>query len=295
MVQQDLNSIKTSDNKGGSKDDSTNANNTENKTENNLENTSAPMQNQEVQDQSLESRPKRFFNQDLSAKKLLVKHLLNARFIQEPNKPSIAETGLGLAKRVNVIGIVVFKDNSTIVIDDSTGSIVIRFLPEHQLKKAVLGSCVQVIGRLRHSPRENYISGEFLSVINKSWLSHRLLAFKDYDENINESVSLTKKADIIKTPKTIQQPYKTIHETQKLEGGLKEESVNKQKQDDTSLELQILNIISSMDTGSGVKVQDIQESLTAKGFKTNNFEIILQHMIEKGLVFEIRPGLLKTL
>lgn len=256
------------------------------------------------------------FNQELSAKKVLVKHILNARFIKEPNKPSIAETDLGLVKRVNIIGIVVFKDHSTIVVDDSTGSIVIRFLPEHQLKKASLGSCVQVIGRLRQSLKENYISGEFLTVVSKSWLNHRLSLLKSVTEQSVQSVTNQigqlkieqskpeQSAEQLKIEESFEQQKpekpklekpKAIAEKPFAEPKFKTSHDFNETPKNKSLELQILDIISLIDTGPGVRVEDIRQSLISRGVKFKELEAVLHHMIEKGLIFEVKPGLLKSL
>ncbi len=239
-----------------------------------------------------------------AAKQLLIKHVLNSEIVQEPDKPSFARTVFGNAFRVNVIGIVVFKDESTIVLDDGTGTITVRFLPKQQLLKASTGDCVQVIGRVRKSFEGNYLSGEFLARISKSWLGHRKQSLLEKESLLSKELSKHVEKHEQQTSERETKQERVEH-TVKHELKISTENIEPVKDQNTQdqsiqtrqgLEFKILDVLSRLDTGPGVSVQELKNVLKQSiNIEDNVFESVLNNMILKGLVFEVRPGFLKTL
>lgn len=197
--------------------------------------------------------------------------------------PNFVKTKRGEVSRINIIGIVVSKEENNgvynLIIDDSSGSIQVRsFEKEAMLKIPKIGEIILIIGRPREYNSEKYIMAEIVNVLkDKLWFKVRKIELENdepietinqkdeekiiekYDEEIKKENVSTKKDEMIITPQI--NPYEVV-----------------------------LNLIKTMDEGFGVTYEDI--ILTSK---LTNAEEIIRSLIEEGEIFEIRPGILKVL
>ncbi len=163
--------------------------------------------------------------------------------------------------RVNVIATVVYKpENSSgynnAVIDDGTGKILLRsFENMNAFSKIDVGDTVLVIGKIREFNSEKYIMPEILKKLNNFMWM-----------NVRE-LELRKGVDFDNYPKSeIKAPA---------------EEVNNEE---------ICSIIRKLDNGDGAFVEDV-----IKNLKHDAAEKMLNKLLEKGNIFEIKPGKLKVL
>lgn len=163
--------------------------------------------------------------------------------------------------RVNVIATVVYKpENSSgynnAVIDDGTGKILLRsFENMNAFSKTDVGDGVLVIGKIREFNSEKYIMPEILKKLDNFMWM-----------NVRE-LELRKGVDFDNYPKSeIKAPA---------------EEVNNEE---------ICSIIRKLDNGDGAFVEDV-----IKNLKHDAAEKMLNILLEKGNIFEIKPGKLKVL
>jgi RPA family protein len=174
--------------------------------------------------------------------------------------------------RVNIIGIVVtIPDNTnTLFLDDGTGKIEARSFENGNMFKDVnIGDVVLLIGRPREYNESIYINAEIVKKIkNKGWLEYR------------------KKELILKN---IKMPDIKTEEKKDEELQVSEEKENTANNKESIDEIEeILMKVKEMDKGDGCDVQE----LVGSNPKT---EEIVEQLIMKGEIFEIKPGKVKIL
>lgn len=219
-----------------------------------------------------------------TATKVTISDILFGEYKKEEGwTPNFVKTKRGEVSRVNIIGIVVSKDENNgtynLMIDDTTGTILVRsFEKSEMLKIPRIGEVVLIIGRPREYNTDKYLMAEIVSVLkDKTWFNVRRLELSS-----NDTALEIKEKDEEKT-------------IQKYDEEIKKESVQAKKEE-MILTPQInpyevvLNLIKNMDEGFGVSYEDI--ILTSK---LKNAEEVIQSLIEEGEIFEIRPGILKVL
>ena len=194
------------------------------------------------------------------AKKVPIIDIIKGTYIKRPGwEPSGVLTKYGEITRVNIIGLIVSKtqtENSlSFLIDDGTGSINTRLFEKPNIDFE-LGDFVRIVGRVRENAGTHFIVPELLKKTNKKW--HELH---------NIELKLQKKI----TPKL------PVEQTEKDEF-------------ETGPYQKILNVISVLDKGSGVDMQDIISHI-----KIENCEEIIHSLVEEGEIFEISPGRVKLL
>ncbi len=204
------------------------------------------------------------------AYKCSIIELISGVFIKKTGwESSFVMTDYGDFSRVNLIAVIVGKDEKYFTIDDGTGKINARFFEnaEEHLEKIDIGDLILLIGRPREFNNEIYINPEIIKKItNKEWITHRrkelTLYVKIRDiENYKSNIK-------IKTPEPeIVQSVSTLSSKEK-----------------------IVKIISDLDEGNGVDIDTV-----IKLSKTGNAENLISDMIMKGELFEIKPGKLKLL
>jgi len=186
-----------------------------------------------------------------------IRDIHKGKYIKEEGwKSSYIQIGDLQAGRFNIIGIIVEKDEQSITLDDSTGTIK-AFSFEGPIFSAYnIGDIVILIGRPRLFGEQKYIVPEIVKPLKeKEWIRYRSLC---WGERKPEPV-VEKKA---------------------------EETVSEQ---DFDLDL-IIDAIKKLDSGEGVTVDEIGKEIRKEDFD--------QHMIglvERGEIFEIRPGRFKIL
>jgi RPA family protein len=108
-------------------------------------------------------------------KKLWVREILEGTMDVTPGaEPNTFLTARGKANRVNVIGVVISREElpvATLVIDDSTGQLTVRSF-ESKLKQGI-GSVVQVIGRPRVYQGTLYVAAEAVAAVDPQWAEYR--------------------------------------------------------------------------------------------------------------------------
>lgn len=191
------------------------------------------------------------------AYKCIIKDIKNATYVHQgsPNPSYISLYGKKVS-RVTLVGIVVQKGKHKLILDDGTGSILIRvFSGKDWSKQTNIGDVIQVIGKIRSHEGKILIGGEILSK-------------RDSDKWIKLHKKQTK------TLYTHNQPTKTrVKPTP--------EASNKTTK--------IIQEIQERDKGEGAPMQDIIDTLpgdTEKHIKT---------LIHEGEIYENKPGHLKTL
>lgn len=222
--------------------------------------------------------------------KVTISDIVNSEYKKEDGwTPNFIKTSRGEVTRVNIIGIVVSKEENngvnSLMINDSTGTISLRSFEDNEmLKIPKIGQLVLVIGRPREYNNEKYIMAEIVKKIDdKLWMNVRKKEL-EIESEIDE---------ILEKNSIINEHNKKVNEMPPI---IKESEKNQSKKDELIVTPQInhyevvLGLIKSMDNGYGVSYEDI--ILTSK---LKNAEDIIKSLIEEGEIFEIRPGILKVL
>jgi RPA family protein len=187
-------------------------------------------------------------------------------FVKKPGwESNYVMTDFGDFSRVNIIAVVVAKDENSITLDDGTGQIVGRIFDNtDRLSDISIGNLVLVIARPREFNSQMYLTLEIIKKIDdKGWINYRkkeLLLIQKV-----RNVDILKKAD--KPEAEIVQNVSTINSKER-----------------------IIQIIKQLDTGSGTGIDDV-----IMISKMSNAEDIIQDMLLKGEIFEIKAGRLKLM
>lgn len=193
----------------------------------------------------------------------MVDDLLKGSFVKtEGWAPSYFSTPLGDISRVNLIGVIISKDPSgRLIIDDGSGSILLRSFESETFSGLDIGNLVMVIGRPRIYNEEKYVLPEIIKTIDHKWGEHRQLQLK-----------LLRKKIIPK-----KQEKRVV-----LNSGTGPQPVNYFQK--------ILEFIKDLDVGEGADIGEV-----AKRSNVPDAETLIKKLIEEGEIFEIRPGKLKIL
>ncbi len=200
-----------------------------------------------------------------TAKKLLISDIMGGTYIKRPGwEPSGILTKFGEISRVNLMGVVVSveKDEQTpsFILDDGSGTVLVRSFDKSLPPSLSLGELVCVIGRPREWSNTKYILPETIKKIeDKKWYSVRQLEIK-----------LLSKTKAIRLPVEQEQKEEEIAEYGPSQ--------------------KILNAIAVLDKGDGADIQDI-----IKNVQVENSEAIISSLIEEGEIYAISPGKVKLL
>ncbi|MBD3204573.1 hypothetical protein GF327_09860 [Candidatus Woesearchaeota archaeon] len=194
------------------------------------------------------------------AYKIRISDLLDGEYIKKSGwESSYIKTRKNNVSRVNIMAFIVGKETEKdlLVIDDGTGYITLRFLPEDVKNKEIqIGDFVIVIGRPRVWNQEIYIVPEILKKINKDWFDVRKQELKTKPRKKKKI-----KPTIKEKKPSPDNPYETI-----------------------------LKLIRKLDSGEGAEIQDIIEKAD-----TTNTEKIINNLLEEGEIFQLNPGRVKIL
>ncbi len=179
-------------------------------------------------------------------------------------QPSFIEHGKNKISKVNLIGVVVSKDDDRqgIMIDDGTASIRVINFGTQDLTQFEPGQVLTVIGRIRTYSGERYISSEIVA-------------------KTNEKIMKLRKLEL---------------EKESLLAGESEEAIDEEVmigEDEYSRALEIRNLIREIDAKNSGNGADIEE-ITAKS-KVQKTEDVINDLLQAGEIFEIRPGKFKVL
>jgi hypothetical protein len=223
------------------------------------------------------------------ALKVNISDILNGEYVKEDGwTPNFVSTDKGHVSRVNIIGVIVSKEESTfdsLIIDDSTGNISIRSFENREILKAPkVGDIVQLIGRVREYNGQKYVLAEIVRPIDdKRWVIVRKKEL-EMSKPVTEMPPLQKLMENKITDTEVSEPK----EPKKEQIIPKKEEMILQPQSNP-YEI-ILGLIKSLDTGFGVSYEEI-----ILNSKLKNSEEVITALIEEGEIFEIRPGILKVL
>ena len=234
----------------------------------------------------------------LSAKKVRISDILNGKFFpgsKEEMKASSVITPFGEnVSRVNIVGTIVEKyeaENKTfssLTVDDESESIRIKFFKEEagQVQKVKLGDLVTAVGKIKQYNEEIYINGEFIRKGKdfNFYNFRRLEILKNLIERkkVVESIKgLSKKMEFEQLKKISAENYGTDEETLRVII-------------DTELKVdykpKILSMIDTLQGGEGVEIGKIFE---ITNLSENVIEKAIDELLDEGLIFEPKPGILK--
>lgn len=199
------------------------------------------------------------------AYKLRINDILVGKPIIENERFSFLELGDKKVVRVNIIGNIIDKYDSTgekqytfLTVDDGSGQIKLKSFGDDAaiLKNKVQGQTVVVIGVLRYFNNEIYISPEIVKEMPPEYLLVRKL---ELEKKQNSSYSST--------------PV--------------------QKQEVIAIKDKILDLIKTSDSEGGIEIDQIILKIRESSPDLINQEI--KKMLEEGIIFEPRPGKLRYL
>lgn len=191
----------------------------------------------------------------------MVDDLLKGNFVRtEGWNPSYFSTRLGDISRVNLIGVIVSKENAEgLLLDDGSGRILLRSFGEISFNEVDIGDLILVIGRPRTYNDQNYVLPEIIRKISQKWGAYRQLQL----EILRKKIRPEKKEVRI----LIKEEEQPVNHYQK-----------------------IIAFIRDLDSGSGADTEEV-----IKRSDIPNGEYVIRKLIEEGEIFEFKPGKLKVL
>jgi len=202
------------------------------------------------------------------AYKCNIKELNKGVFVKRQGwESNYVMTDFGDFSRVNIIGVIVAKEDNVLTIEDGTGQITARtFNDLYKVMEINIGDLVLVIARPREFNNQLYLALEIIKKIdNKGWINYRkkeLLLIKRIRnvELLKDSKSTANEPEIVENVSTLNSKERMI------------------------------NFIKQLDSGSGASIDDI---MTVS--KIKNAEDIIQDMLLKGEVYEVKAGKIKLM
>ena len=198
-----------------------------------------------------------------TAYKTNIKTLQEGVFIKKTGwESNYLMTEYGDFSRINVIAVVVSKEEKSLTIDDGTASIPVRTFEQPLFENITIGDLVLIIGR----PREYdglYVAAELIKPIDRRWINYR-----------RKELMLVKQ---VRTPEELHRKKPT--EAEEVESS----TVHSAKET-------ILSMIVDLDKGDGASIDDVM-----RFSKIKNGEEIIQELLMRGEVFEFRAGRLKKM
>ncbi len=187
-----------------------------------------------------------------------VTDLHEGRYVkQEGWEPNYIRTKFAEVSRVNLMGVIIDKQEDSLTLDDGSGKIQLRSFQNNKLlQDAQLGDFVTVIGRPREWNNAKYINVEIIAKTNPLWGQVR-------KERLEKRTAL---------------PEEKI-----------KEEVQEEIATGTSLADKVMKKIQELDDGKGADVEQIIQTLG------EDAEEVIADLLMKGDVFEIKPGWVKLL
>ena len=214
-----------------------------------------------------------------TAKIVCIKDILDSGYYtQEGWDPNYILSGDEKIFRVNLMAIVISKSqgqtNSSLIVEDKTGQIMIRVFEEMQnIQNLQLGEIITIIGKPREFSGQKYVVPEAIKQTNKGWFDHRLLELEKIKrQKINQPIKKENIAQNTTQTANQQDNAQKTFEYQKSKAEL------------------IYDSIKNLDNGQGVDI-----SLISEKFPNENIDEHITGLISQGDVFEIKKGKLKVL
>ncbi len=215
-----------------------------------------------------------------AAQKILLRHLQEGKIVQEEGATLLMLPSLEKAARVNVIATVLFKEKlgniTNFLIDDGTGKAVFRFFePLAIVEQAEVGKAVLVIAKPRRYNQEVYLSPEIIKKVSSSWLQVRKKELPSDSSQTWGGMEGNTFSGELGTERGAERKEIAVEPVEK------EEIVPKMK---------VLNLIKTLDSGSGVPVEEILEKSALP-----EMEQLLKKLLERGEIFQNAPGKVRVL
>ena len=235
------------------------------------------------------------------AVKIEISHLRQGKFIENNQwEPNTIETIFGKIQRINIIGIMISKDeeHSSFILDDGTGTIIIdyNFSTEQDLKNIKTikeGTCINIIGKPRKFDESIYIVPEIIKKIDDlKWIKFRKL---EISQQLKEGFKIkeTNVSSVNKEKSDYNNSNNIIIEKNNYEKTDIKNEYDK-KEDDILDSYEIINtFLKNNDSGEGVSTSILIKELNERNIPDS--ERIVQKLLEQGEIFEIMPGMIKLL
>jgi len=235
-----------------------------------------------------------------TAKRILLEELRYGMFLRNGNASYFLSSLGDKISRVRVVGTVVDKyvgeEMESLRIDDGTSQLRCKSFGQEAKLEVELGDLVEVIGKVREYGGEIYISVELVKRVSfESFLLHRLEA-------------LRRIADL-RLVKQVLQEYKPkcadaeeLKHALKKELGLDEEAAEavlaadelfaQRVTNGASLREKVLALIRELDKGEGCEYSEL---LKRSSLAPEVLERVVTELLDRGLCFEPKPGVIKPL
>lgn len=217
-----------------------------------------------------------------TAYKIRIKHLLNSQYFKEEGwLPNYVVVGNKKVSRVNIMGTIISNESGEAVIDDGSGNILLRsFGDNKELMDLQISETILVIGKIREYASQKYINPEIIKKVNKEWLALRELELQK-EELLNPiTETAITKTETGKTPQ--QTPFQEAVTEEAVAGEEVLETAGSRE------EKEVYETIKQLDSGEGALIEEIIQ-------RNSNAENIISKLLNKGDVFEIKPGRIKVL
>src|SRR3989338_544793 len=201
------------------------------------------------------------FQKRQTAYKIRVKDISDSKYVKTSGmEPNYLKIGSKQISRVNILGVAVEKSEvnnyKALVIDDGSGRISARVFDDKILLSNVeIGDVINLIGRPREFSSEKYVIIEAIKKTDHAWAMVR-------------NIELQKNGKDKGNNKTIRDKEEDVVLNQK----------NK-----------IILMIKDLDNGDGVLIETILSK------NVDGAEKIIDALLKKGDIFEVKPGKLKIL
>lgn len=230
----------------------------------------------EVEDRGIQKRQVAF--------KVSINDVQEGDFIKQDGwEPNFVEINGNKVSRANLLGTVVMKsDENNLMIDDGSGRMQLRVFEDNLLFKDVdVGDLVNTIGRIREFGMEKYLIPEIIKKITNSlWAEVRKRELK---VSQNSTVSMNNNSSGV-----VDKKIKT-NEVKENETPVEEIAVDSDEGEDDEYD-KVIKIIKEKDNGEGILVEEIFEETGI-----SEQEEIINQLLMKGEIFEIKPGKYKVL
>lgn len=207
-----------------------------------------------------------------TAHKILLRHLLDGKIVQEEGTTQLMLPSLEKVARVNVIATILIKEKAgnitNILVDDGTGQVVLRFFEQLPLIEQIqIGNSILIVGKPRVYNQEIYLSPEIVKKVLPAWLHIRK------KELYQEFPPGSKRGN---SPVDEKEEEKLI--------------VKYMIKEDTLPTGKLMNLIKELDRGSGVLIEELIEKSPLP-----ETERLIEKLLENGEIFQNAPGKVKTL
>ena len=175
-------------------------------------------------------------------------------------------TEYGDFSRINIMAVVVGKEENNLTLDDGTGQISGRlFERTEQIENINVGDVVLIIGRPREYNNRTYLTIELVKKIEPGWVAYR-----------KKELTLIKK-------------LREIEETPKLEKRALEPEIVENVSTLSSKE-KIAKLIRELDRSDGASINDV-----LRLSKVSNGEELISDMMMRGEIYESKAGYVKLM